>query len=265
MSGLSDTVISASGLNAYTSATDVIANNLANTGTIGFKSSRSLFGNVLSSAMGVPALQQNPSGVTVQANQMLFSQGPSENTDNPLDFAVNGNGFFIVKDPNRNNATFYTRDGEFSLNSSGNLVNASGQMVQGSSGNITIPPDASGNMPTSIQLTPSGQINATYPSGQVKPVAQLELAVFNAPTQLASVGNNEYSQTNGSGAPKVLTPSSGGAGTVAGSTLEESNVNEANEFGNLISIQNAFQSNATVLSATNEMFTDMFTLLGENS
>lgn len=265
MSGLSDTVISASGLNAYSAAIDVIGNNLANTSTIGFKSGRTLFGNVLSSAMSVPSLQQNPSGVTVQAVQPLFSQGSLENTDNPLDFAINGNGFFIVKDPSQNNATFYTRDGEFSLNSSGNLVNASGQIVQGSSGNITIPADATGAMPTSIQLTPSGQLNATYPSGQVKTVAQLEMAVFNAPTQLASVGNNEYSQTNGSGAPKVLTPSSGGAGTVAGNTLEESNVNESTEFGNLISVQNAFQSNATVLSSTNEMFTDMFTLLGENS
>src|SRR5208337_3383351 len=110
MSGLSDTVISASGLNTYTSAVNVIGNNLANTGTIGFKSGRSLFGNVLSSAMGVPALQQNPSGVTIQAVQTQFKEGPLENTDSPLDFAINGNGFFIVKDPSKNNATFYTRN-----------------------------------------------------------------------------------------------------------------------------------------------------------
>ncbi len=262
MSGLSDTVIAASGLNSYTAATDVIGNNLANTGTIGFKSSRTLFGNVLSSAMGLSAVGQNPSGVAVKAVQPLFTEGSLENTDNPLDFAINGSGFFIVKDPNKNNATFYTRDGEFSLNSNGSLVNASGQFVQGSGGNITIPPDATGALPTSIQLTPTGQLNATYPGGQVKPVAQLQLAVFNAPTQLASAGNNDYSQTDGSGAPKLLMPSSGGAGSVASSTLEGSNVNESTEFGNLISIQNAFQSNATVLSATNEMFTDMFTLLG---
>ena len=261
MSGLSDTVISASGLSTYTAAVDVIGNNLANTSTVGFKSGRTLFGNVLSSAMGVPALQQNPSGVTVQAVQPLFTEGPLQNTDNPLDFAINGNGFFIVKDPSKNNATFYTRDGEFSL-SNGTLENAAGQIVQGASGNITIPNDANGNMPTSIQLTSSGQINATYPSGQVKTVAQLELAVFNAPTQLANVGNNAYAQTDGSGAPKLLTPSSGGAGTVIGNTLEGSNVNESTEFGNLISVQSAFQSNTTVLSSTNDMFTDMFTLLG---
>jgi len=265
MSGLSDTVISTSGLNAYTSAVDVIGNNLANISTTGFKSSRSLFGNELSSAMGVPALQQNLSGVTVQAVQPQFTQGTLENTDNPLDFAINGNGFFIVKGPSQNNATFYTRDGEFSLNSSGTLVNATGQIVQGVSGNITIPPDAKGNMPTSIQLTANGQLNATYPGGQVKAAAQLQLAVFNAPTQLANVGNNEYSQTEGSGAPKLLAPSSGGAGTVVGNTLEGSNVNESNEFVNLIAMQNAFQSNATVLSTTSQMFTDMFTLLGENS
>ncbi len=215
--------------------------------------------------MGTPALQQNLSGVTVQAVQPLFSQGSLETTDNPLDFAINGAGFFIVKDPNRNNETFYTRDGEFSLNSSGILVNAGGQILQGSGGNVTIPADATGAMPTSVQLAPNGQLNATYPSGQVKTVAQLQLAVFHAPTQLQSVGNNEYSQTDGSGAPQVLMPSSGGAGTVASSTLEASNVNESTEFGNLISIQNAFQSNATVLSSTNEMFTDMFTLLGTGS
>ncbi len=262
MSGLSDTVISASGLNTYGSAIDVISNNLANSNTTGFKSSRTLFGNVLSSAMGVPSLQQNPSGVTVQAVQPQFTQGTLENTNNPLDFAINGKGFFIVKDENKKGALFYTRDGEFSLDKSGNLVNPNGQIVQGSSGNITIPADANGNMPTSLQLTPGGQLNATYPSGQVKPVAQLELAVFNAPTQLANAGNNLYAQTDGSGAPKLLTPSSGGAGPVIGNTLEVSNVNESNEFVNLISIQNAYQSNATALSATNEMFTDMFTLLG---
>ena len=262
MSGLSDTVISASGLNAYTSAIDVIGNNLANINTTGFKSGRTLFGNVLSSAMSVPSLQQNPSGVTVQAVQTQFKEGSLENTNNPLDFAINGNGFFIVKDPNKNKAIFYTRNGEFSLNKSGNLVNAAGQIVQGSAGNITIPADANGNMPSSIQLAPTGQINATYPSGQVTTVAQINLAVFNAPTQLANVGNNNYSQTEASGAPKVLTPSTGGAGPVVGNTLEGSNVNEANEFGNLISIQNAFQSNATVLSSTSEMFTSMFTLLG---
>lgn len=265
MSGLSDTVISASGLNAYTSAIDVIGNNLANTATTGFKSGRTLFGNVLSSAMGLSAVGQNPSGVTVQAIQPQFTEGPLQNTDNPLDFAINGNGFFVVKDPNHNNATYYTRDGEFSLSKSGNLINAAGQIVQGVSGNITIPADATGAMPTSVQLTPTGQLNATYPSGQVTTVAQLQLAVFRAPTQLASVGSNEYSQTDGSGAPILLTPSSGGAGSVASSTLEGSNVNESDEFGNLISVQSAFQSNAEVLSATNEMFTSMFTLLGTGS
>ncbi len=265
MSGLSDTVISASGLNAYTSAIDVIGNNLANLGTTGFKSGRTLFSNVLSSAVGVPSLQQNPSGVNVQAIQTHFTEGPLQNTNNPLDFAINGNGFFIVKDPSRNNDTFYTRDGEFSLDKTGTLINASGQIVQGSGGNIIIPPDATGAMPISVQLTPNGQLNATYASGQVKTVAQLQLAVFNAPTQLANAGNNEYSQTDGSGAPKLLLPSSGGAGTVASGTLEQSNVNQSDEFGNLISVQNAFQSNSTVLSATNEMFTDMFNLLGENS
>jgi len=265
MSGLADTVISASGLNAFQSAVDVIGNNLANSSTIGFKNGRSLFGNVLSSAMGVPALQQNPSGVNIQAVQTQFTQGSLQNTDNPYDFAINGNGFFVVKDPNRNNATFYTRDGEFTRNKSGILVNAAGQIVQGASGNVTIPLDANGNLPTSIQLTSSGQLNVTYPGGQVTTVAKLQLAVFNSPTQLANAGTNNYSQTEGSGAPKLLTPGSGGSGTVLGGTLEESNVDEATEFGNLISIQNAFQSNSTVLSATNEMFTDMFTLLGENS
>jgi flagellar hook protein FlgE len=177
MSGLSDTVISASGLNTYGNAINVISNNLANSNTTGFKSSRTLFGNELSSAMGVPSLQQNPSGVTVQAVQPLFTQGSLENTSNPLDFAINGNGFFIVK--NENNGTIsYTRDGEFSLDKSGNLVNPVGLIVQGSSGNITIPVDTNGNMPTSLQLTPNGQLNATYPGGQVKTVGQLELAVF---------------------------------------------------------------------------------------
>ncbi len=264
MSGLSDTVISASGLNTYGNAINVVGNNLANISTTGFKSSRTLFANVLSSAMGVPALEQNPSGVTAQAVQPQFTQGSLENTDNPLDFAINGNGFFVVKNE-INGVLSYTRDGEFSLDKNGTLVNPSGLIVQGTLGNITIPNDANGNMPTSVQLTPNGQLNATYPSGQVKTVAQLELAVFNAPTQLASKGNNLYAQTDGSGAPKLLTPSSGGAGTVIGNTLEESNVNESNEFVNLISLQNAYESNATALSATNEMFTDMFTLLGTGS
>ncbi len=250
MGGLSSVNIIQSGLDAASSGLGIIGNNLANSNTVGFKGSRPLFGDLLTQAMG----QTIGSGVMTQAVQTQFTQGTFQATSNPLDLGISGDGFFIVRNPN--GTMSYTRDGEFSLDKNNYIVNPQGLILQGPPGDLFVPPDAGGNLPVSLQVDQYGMLNATYPSGQVTKT-QILLAKFNAPTQLQNMGNNLYSQTAGSGVPVVATPGTGGTGTIQGSSLEASNVNMENEFVNMISLQNAFQSGTTVLNTTNEMFTSM--------
>ncbi len=421
---------SVNGLNVTGTGLSVIGNNIANTNTVGFKGSRTLFNDVLTSA-----LDEVGNGVSINEIQTQFTQGPLEPTDNPLDFAIDGSGFFIVKDAN--NAEYYTRAGNFSLDKDYFIANPNGLKLQAypadSSGNITqtlgdiqiqplnaegvpvmnaqatstatiqlnlnasddIPTtawslsplngpasgsynysntmmvyDSSGDthpveiffrktsstpnvgttwdahvvwnsmrtsnnyqeqiisnltfdtsgaltsptVPTSVNLTwgaddwdgdlvtppttpaaqavaidfnnstqyasphstvfqsidgypegglvgfrlaQDGMLYGKYSNGQERSVARLVLAKFNAPTELNKIGKNLFAESSASGQRIEATPNTKGAGKVFANSLEASNIDMAEEFVKMITIQRAFQANSVVMSTTDEMLTKL--------
>ncbi|MEW5744008.1 MAG: flagellar hook protein FlgE [Nitrospirota bacterium] len=152
---------SLSGLNASGAGLSVIGNNIANINTVGFKSSRSLFGDILNSTVNGDASMQVGRGVGLDGVQTLFGQGTVLGTGNALDFAIQGEGFFTVSDASRNNALFYTRDGQFVLDEDHYIVNANGLRLQGTAGDIQIPVNALGEtvMPPLATGAVSMQVN----------------------------------------------------------------------------------------------------------
>ncbi|MBF0505302.1 MAG: flagellar hook-basal body complex protein [Nitrospirae bacterium] len=452
MSFTSDIVTTTSALTAASIGMSVVGNNVANINTGGYKGESVTFGDLLNSALGQTSTEGVGSGVVVQAITTQFKAGTIQNTGNPLDFAISGDGFFTVQDISKKNAIAYTRAGSFSLDKTGNIVDPSGNILQGyladSKGNIgktlaglnlsgilttsakatttatvisnlsagdpapvypgtqppvawtwqtadpsapvTVPPysfatsgpkpgsynsstslnivdsvgnthtvniyfakqqasgswnayavwdagvpDLSGNItvhsyqsqaipmsfdpvsgnllspltPTQLQLTwgggqaqslslnfsdtsgsctqygsadsnifqttdgntagsltsvnmgNNGILTGTYDNGQEVAVAQIVLAKFQAPTQLAREGNNLYTATAGSGVATLVTPGTGGAGTVTGGALEASNVDETTQFQNMILYQNAFSANSTVMKAINTEYSSFISMI----
>lgn len=247
--------ISRSGLDAQQTQLDVIANNLANVGTTGFKKARAVFEDLLYQVIRQPGAQssqqtQLPSGfqlgvgVRTVATERIHTQGALQQTGNTLDVAINGRGFFQVLMPD--GSTTYTRDGSFQVDSQGTLVTASGYAVQP---NITIPADA-----LTVTIARDGTVSVTQP-GVATPtvVGQIQLASFINPTGLQSLGENLYAETAASGAPQVNLPGLGGLGVLNQSMIETSNVNVAEELVNMIMAQRAFELNSRAITTSDQM------------
>ncbi|MGQ9686377.1 MAG: flagellar basal-body rod protein FlgG [Thiobacillaceae bacterium] len=247
--------ISRSGLDAQQTQLDVIANNLANVGTTGFKKARAVFEDLLYQVIRQPGAQssqqtQLPSGfqlgvgVRTVATERIHTQGALQQTGNTLDVAINGRGFFQILMPD--GSTTYTRDGSFQVDSQGTLVTASGYAVQP---NITIPADA-----ITVTIARDGTVSVTQP-GVPTPtvVGQIQLASFINPTGLQSLGENLYAETAASGAPQVNLPGLNGLGTLNQSMIETSNVNVAEELVNMIMAQRAFELNSRAITASDQM------------
>jgi flagellar basal-body rod protein FlgG len=246
----------ASGMTAQQINLDNIANNLANASTSGFQARRVQFSDLLyqSEVMpGAAATQQTTvsSGLQVGLGtrpgntEIIQTQGDLSSTGNPLDFAIQGTGFFQVLMPN--NQIGYTRSGSFQPNAQGALVTANGDALQPS---ITIPANA-----TNITVGSDGTVSATLP-GQTNAaqVGVLQLATFANPGGLNSVGNNIYLATTASGDPVVGTPGGAdGLGTIQQGMLEQANVNIVDEFVNMILAQRSYESNSRVVKAADEM------------
>jgi flagellar basal-body rod protein FlgG len=246
----------ASGMTAQQINLDNIANNLANASTSGFQARRVQFSDLLyqSEVMpGAAATQQTTvsSGLQVGLGtrpgntEIIQTQGDLSSTGNPLDFAIQGTGFFQVLLPN--NQIGYTRSGSFQPNAQGALVTANGDALQPS---ITIPANA-----TNITVGSDGTVSATLP-GQTNAaqVGVLQLATFANPGGLNSVGNNIYLATTASGDPVVGTPGGAdGLGTIQQGMLEQANVNIVDEFVNMILAQRSYESNSRVVKAADEM------------
>jgi flagellar basal-body rod protein FlgG len=246
----------ASGMTAQQINLDNIANNLANASTSGFQARRVEFSDLLyqSEVMpGAAATQQTTvsSGLQVGLGtrpgntEIIQTQGDLSSTGNPLDFAIQGTGFFQVLLPN--NQIGYTRAGSFQPNAQGALVTANGDALQPS---ITIPANA-----TNITVGSDGTVSATLP-GQTNAaqVGVLQLATFANPGGLNSVGNNIYLATTASGDPVVGTPGGAdGLGTIQQGMLEQANVNIVDEFVNMILAQRSYESNSRVVKAADEM------------
>lgn len=246
---------SASGMMAQQRMIDVIANNLANVNTTGFKRSRVSFQDVLYqtvrgadlvSYQGSEAIApiQVGKGVRVAGILRLHSQGAAEMTQRPLDLAIDGSGFFQVERPD--GTLGYTRDGGFTLSDSGNLVSTSGYMVVPG---ITIPEDA-----TSVSVSANGVVSITA-AGASHPieVGKIELVRFLNPSGLANVGENLLTETYASGPPMVGYPQEEGFGRILQGTLESSNVEIVQEMTDMIAAQRAYEINSKAVQVGQDM------------
>lgn len=247
--------ISKTGLEAQQLQMDVIANNLANVSTNGFKRSRAVFEDLLYQTLRQPGAQssqqtQLPSGLQVGtgvhpvATERLFTQGSLQQTGNSRDVAIQGNGFFQVLLPD--GTTAYTRDGSFQSDSQGQLVTSSGFPVQPT---ITIPPGA-----LSVTIAKDGTVSALVP-GNAAPVqvGNLQLAGFINPVGLQAFGENLYLQTASSGTPTPNTPGTNGLGLLNQGYVETSNVNVVEELVNMIQTQRAYEINSKAIQTSDQM------------
>ncbi len=247
--------ISKTGLDAQQTQMDVIANNLANVSTNGFKRSHAVFEDLIYQNIRQPGAQssqqtQLPSGLQLGtgvrpvATERIFSQGNLQQTSNDKDVAIQGNGFFQILLPD--GTTAYTRDGSFQTDSQGQLVTSSGFPVQPA---ITIPANAQ-----SLSIGRDGTVSITLPnSSQTTQVGALQLATFINPAGLMSKGENLYVETSASGNPNTNTPGTNGAGLLSQGYVETSNVNVVEELVNMIQTQRAYEINSKAITTSDQM------------
>ncbi len=246
---------SATGMKAQALNLDVIANNLANVSTAGFKKSRAEFQDLLYETIrpaGTPSSQstQVPTGIQLGHGTRpstvlkIFSQGDLEHTKNELDLAIEGDGFFQIAMPN--GATAFTRDGGFKLDSEGRIVNADGFSLEPE---ISIPTDA-----VSISVGMDGTVSVLQ-AGEITPteVGTIELARFVNPAGLISMGKNLYINSEASGDEMTGTAGEDGLGTIAQGFLERSNVTVVEEMVSMITAQRAYEANSKSIQTADEM------------
>ena len=247
--------VAKTGLDAQQTRMAVVSNNLANVNTTGFKQGRAVFEDLLYQNVRQPGGQTSqdtmlPSGmslgtgVRVVATEKLFTQGSVLQTDNAMDVAINGRGFFQVLKPDGDIA--YTRDGTFQLNDQGEMVTSSGYIVQPG---ITIPDQAQ-----SITIGLDGVVSVKL-AGQASPtqVGTLEIADFINPVGLQPVGENLFIETASSGTAQPGTPGLNGLGALNQGALEGSNVNVVSELVNMIETQRAYEMNSKAISTNDQM------------
>jgi flagellar basal-body rod protein FlgG len=246
----------ATGMTAQQLNMDVIANNLANTNTTGFKRSRAdfqdlLYQNTRAAGTSAAAGAQVPTGIQIglgaraAAVERVLSQGDFRQTSNPLDLVIEGNGFFQLQ--LTDGQIGYTRDGTFKVDSQGRLVTSDGNALLPE---ITIPPEAVGR----LTISQDGTVFASLP-GTATPqqLGQVQLARFVNPEGLESVGRNVYRPTAGSGDPATGTPGLEGYGTLGSGFLEMSNVKVVEEMVDMITAQRAYEINSKSIQAADEM------------
>jgi len=247
--------VAKTGLDAQQTRMSVISNNLANVNTTGFKQSRAAFEDLLyqnvrqaggqsSQDTILPSGLMLGTGVRTVATEKIFTQGNLVQTDNALDVAIQGQGFFQVLRPD--GSLGYSRAGNFQTDAQGQLVTPNGYLVEPA---ITIPEDAQ-----SITIGADGVITVMQP-GQPAPtqVGTLQLANFINPAGLQPVGENMYLETAASGAPQIGNPGLNGLGAVQQGSLETSNVNVVEEMVNMIEAQRAYEMNSKVISGVDQM------------
>ena len=247
--------IAKTGLDAQQTQLDVVANNLANVGTTGFKRSRAVFedlmyqnlrqsGGQTSDQTRMPSGLQLGTGARVVATERIHTQGDSTKTDNQKDLMINGDGFFQVLMPDGTAA--YTRDGSFQTDQNGQLVTASGYPVQPA---ITLPANA-----TSLTIGRDGTVSVVQAGSAASvQVGQIQLATFLNATGLQSKGENLYVETDSSGGANQSAPGQNGAGTLNQGYVESSNVNVVEELVNMIQTQRAYEINSKVVKTSDEM------------
>lgn len=247
----------ATGMFAQELYVDVISNNLSNVNTTGFKKSKIEFQDLLYQniqSVGAENDQTNATNSGIQIGHgtkpiavvKQFGQGDIQATENPLDFAIDGDGFFQVQ--LADGTVGFTRDGTFKLSADGQFVTSDGLMVEPS---LALPQDTQ-----SFHVGADGTVSATL-AGENEPqsIGQFELAKFINPAGLKSIGRNLFAQTVASGEPQFGTPEDEGFGRILQGVLEISNVNVVEEMINLIVAQRAYEINSKAIKTADEMLT----------
>jgi flagellar basal-body rod protein FlgG len=247
--------ISKTGLEAQQTNMDVISNNLANVSTNGFKRGRAVFEYLLYQTLRQPGAQSSQqtqlptglqlgTGVRPVATERIFTQGNLQLTSNPLDMAINGQGFFQVLLPD--GTTAYTRDGQFHSDSQGALVTSGGYHVQPA---ITIPANS-----LSVTVARDGTVSVTR-AGSTTPttVGTIQLVNFVNAAGLQSMGENMYLETAASGTANTNTPGTNGLGLLQQGYVETSNVNVVEELVNMIQTQRAYEINSKSIQTADQM------------
>jgi flagellar basal-body rod protein FlgG len=233
----------------------VISNNLANVSTNGFKKAHAVFEDLMyqnlrqvgannAEQSTLPTGLQIGLGVRTVATSRTFSQGNLQQSNNNLDVAIQGNGFFQVTMPD--GTTGYTRDGAFQLDNQGRMVTSSGLLVQGG---ITVPANA-----TNVSIAQDGTVSASIP-GTTAPqvVGNITTASFINPAGLEPKGQNIYQETAASGQPNAGVPNSNGLGAVLQGFVETSNVNVVQELVTMIQTQRAYEMNSKAIQTSDQM------------
>ena len=247
--------IARTGLDAQQTSMDVIANNLANVSTNGFKRARPIFEDLLYQTLRQPGAQSSQStkipsglqlgvGVRPVSTARIHVQGALQRTGNDLDVAIDGAGFLEILLPD--GTTAYTRDGSFHKDDQGQIVTSSGYPLQPS---ITIPSNT-----TSLTISKDGVVSVTQAGSTASTqIGTLQLATFINVGGLLSVGENLFLETASSGAPTPNTPGLNGAGILNQRYVEASNVNVAEELVSMIQTQRAYELNSKVVSTSDQM------------
>jgi flagellar basal-body rod protein FlgG len=247
--------VAKTGLEAQQMRMSVISNNLANVNTTGFKKDRAVFEDLLyqnvrqagaqsSQDTRLPSGLQLGTGVRTVATEKLHTLGNIVQTNNSLDVAIQGRGFLQILMPDGNIA--YSRDGSFKMDETGQLVTASGYVVQPA---ITLPNNA-----TTVTIGSDGVVSALVP-GAAAPtqVGNIQLADFINPGGLQAIGQNLFLETASSGSPSTGTPGLNGLGSIVQGALETSNVNVVEELVNMIETQRAYEMNSKAIQTTDRM------------
>ncbi|GGE58103.1 flagellar basal-body rod protein FlgG [Halopseudomonas oceani] len=247
--------VSKTGLSAQDTMLSTISNNLANVSTTGFKRDRAEFEDLLYQIKRQPGGQstqdtQLPSGlqlgtgVRVVGTQKIFTEGTLQTTEQPLDMAVNGRGFFQILMPD--GSIGYTRDGSFHLDADGQIVTSNGFPLEPG---IVLPDDVK-----TFTVGEDGTVSITTTGNAAsQQIGNIQTADFINPAGLQAIGNNLFLETASSGAPQTGNPGQNGLGTVLQNTLENSNVSVVEELVNMITTQRAYEMNSKVISTADQM------------
>ena len=247
--------VAKTGLDAQQTRMSVVSNNLANTNTTGFKRDRASFETLAYQAMTAPGAASSDStkfatgtnlgtGVQINGTAKIETQGSLQTTGNPLDMAIQGDGYFQIQMPD--GRTGYTRDGNFNRSAEGTIVTSDGYQLQPQ---IQIPEGT-----TNVTIGGDGTVSATL-AGQtaVSEIGKVELARFINPAGLQAEGNNLLTETAASGQPQVGAAGVDGRGQLVQGSLESSNVNIVEELVDMIETQRAYEVNSKMISSTDQM------------
>lgn len=245
----------ATGMHAQQTNLDVIANNLANVNTTGFKKSRAEFEDLMYQTTKEPGAVtgmnsvspngvQTGLGVRTASIQKDFDHGSAIMTKGTLDLQIEGSGFFQVISPD--GEVLYTRDGSFKKDPTGKIVDKNGNALQPE---LTVPADARG-----IEIAPSGEVSVVQDlAAAPQQIGQIDIVTFVNPSGLRAMGKNLFSVSGASGAPTTTRPGLNGSGYLAQGQLEGSNVNIVDEMVNMITAQRAYETNSKVIQSADQM------------